>query len=138
VKSTVIILFICFGFGVWFSGHSSTKENSVHALSDVKPPNAKRRPAFAYVAPTTPIEDFGAEEEDEDELISSDTCKAPGNCILSGKPQKPLEGSEKLIERVNPIEMAFTGYSNSDAVNDLIRVARQQIEENPARYIVKS
>jgi hypothetical protein len=133
VKLNVIILSIFFVLGFCIFMHESNNVSAVQNTASFDSSSKVRKPAFAYRAPAFAIEDEGA-EEDEDDLYNNDACKAPENCLFNGKLQTPLGGK---ADRLNPIVMAFTGYSNSDEVEDLIHAARQQIAENPARYIVR-
>jgi hypothetical protein len=134
VRISLIIFFIFFVFGIRVLINDSSPK-TVQTTVGYNQTKKMRKPAFAFKAPTTPIEDEGAEEDAE--LFEGEKGCPQGSCYGEGMVLAPLGGTEKIAGSLNPIVMAFSGYSNSDAIDDLIRAARQHIEDNPHRYIIR-
>jgi len=114
---SLLILFFSFHLGI--SDLPGTPVTTFTTAKKIKRLPSSRMPAA--------IDDDGT-DEDEEQLYSVE-CRPPQIC--------PSKLTEKMREEINPIARAFAGYSSSETVNELIQIARDQIADNPGRYIVR-
>lgn len=122
----LFILFFIYGIKISISWSASP----IFSAKSSKDASVKARLPASLPEPT-PEGDEGAEEDEE--KVRSDVCRPPMRC----QPKVFSGGFEEPAESRNPISRAFVGYSNSAAINDLIRLAREQIELNPKKYIIR-